>query len=175
MTPSESRIVDVKGKMFTNSGIITPAAFDQTKKSRTIISDGRSEIPVIDAMSKGSLEGAPNSRYAVGSIERISEAGTTHRGGEKPPRRRTAQPNQRQKMMEKIRDAKLKAEKRLRDTLMGFYETGDGAVAGGRQQEKFDAGFGPKDYWGKRGASLSRLADNTRFIDLNDEELDEKP
>ena len=36
-------------------------------------------------------------------------------------RRRTAQPNQRQKMIEKIRDAKEKEEQRLRQTFMSFY------------------------------------------------------
>lgn len=36
-------------------------------------------------------------------------------------RRRTAQPNQRQKMIEQIRDAKEKEEQRLRQTFMSFY------------------------------------------------------
>lgn len=75
-------------------------------------------------------------------------------------------------MMEKIRDAKLKAEQRLRDTLMGFYERNE---AGGRQQEQFDAGrnIGSKEYWGKRGASLSRLFNNKR-MDLDDEADEEQ-
>ena len=62
-------------------------------------------------------------------------------------RRRTAQPNQRQKMIEQIRDAKEKEEQRLRQTFLSFYKRNqpDGKAAslnntGVEQKERTENG-----------------------------------
>lgn len=70
-------------------------------------------------------------------------------------RQRTAQPNQRQKMIEKIRDVKQKEQTRLRETLMRFYQTDSASAA--------DEAMMPRPY---HGGDLSELKEH------NAEDLD---
>lgn len=115
--------------------------------------------------SKGSIEAAKSRKQHAPTLEKQGSEITSNACDK--PRRRTAQPNQRQKMMEKIRDAKIKAEQRLRQTLMGFYS--NEADENNHRNIQMDDG----NKFERRGASLSKLAANPVYLDLNQEQDDD--